>query len=343
MSLAQEIKRKALEIGFDLVGITDASPIDSEQVGLLVDWLKSGFAGEMKYMLRNFEKRIDPVKLLENAQSIICVGLNYKPPKQKSKAPDPIVPIGKVSSYAQYEDYHPFIKERLRKLIEFVGSVTDRDNKFKICVDSVPLAERAFAVRAGLGFIGKNHMLINPELGPEIFLGEIITTLKLSANEPFIFHSERKKPLALSGVEGKAGSRNLFKKAECSNCDKCINACPTGALGADGHFEANKCISYLTIEHKGRIHPYLSEKIDDRLFGCDECVLACPWQEDAPVCKNKQFRFYNDRAKLDLERILNLSKRDFDAEFADTTIKRIGLERLKRNAGICLSNINRSS
>jgi len=313
MSLSQEIKHKALELGFDLIGITDASPLNTEQVEMFTDWLKSGYAGQMSYLHRNFEKRTQPTELLENAQSIICVGLNYKPPKLKP--PDPTAPMGKIANYAQYEDYHPFIKKRLRKLSEFISSVTSQDHKFKICVDSAPLAERALAARAGLGFIGKNRMLINPKLGPQIFLGEIIMTLKLPTDE--------------------AITNN------CSNCDKCIKACPTGALMPDGRFDANKCINYLTIEYKGRITPYLAEKIADRLFGCDDCVLACPCQEDAPVCKNKQFKFYNNRTKLDLSRILNLTQQNFDTEFDDSTIRRIGLERLKRNARICLDNINR--
>jgi len=354
MSLSQEIKRKALELGFDLIGITDASSLNTEQVEMFTEWLKSGYAGQMSYLHSNFEKRTHPAKLLENAQSIICVGLNYKPPKHKPTPSHSTAPMGKVANYAQYEDYHPFINKRLNKLTEFISSVTGRVHKFKICVDSVPLAERALAVRAGLGFIGKNRMLINPTLGPQIFLGEIITTLKLSIDEPIIFHSERseanlhrhserKKPLALSGVEGEAEPRNLFNKAECSNCDKCISACPTGALMPDGQFDANKCINYLTIEYKGRILPDLAEKIADRLFGCDDCVLACPYQKDAPACKNKQFKFYNNRAKLDLGWILNLTQQDFDTEFADSTIRRSGLDRLKRNARICLANINSSS
>jgi epoxyqueuosine reductase len=320
MSLSQEIKHKALELGFDLIGITNASPIDAKQVELLAEWLKSGCAGQMSYLHRNLEKRTQPAKLLENAQSIICVGLNYKPPKQKPKPPEATTSIGKVASYAQYEDYHPFIKERLRKLTEFISSAAGRDHKFKICVDSVPLAERALAARAGLGFIGKNRMLINPKLGPQIFLGEIITTLKLSIDKQVSCHSIT---------------------TECSNCDKCINACPTGALMPDGQFDANMCINYLTIEYKGRIPPDLAEKIADRLFGCDDCVLACLYQKDAPACKNKQFKFYNDRAGLDLGWILNLTQQDFDTEFADSTIRRSGLDRLKRNARICLDNINR--
>ncbi len=208
MSLSQEIKRNAIELGFDLVGITDASPIDAKQAELLAEWLRLGCAGQMSYMHSNFEKRTQPAKLLENAQSIICVGLNYTHPKQQLKSPDLTAPMGKVANYAQYEDYHSFIKKRLRKLSEFIISVAARDHKFKICVDSVPLAERALAARAGLGFIGKNRMLINPKLGPQIFLGEIITTLKLAIDEP--------------------------KTSECSKCDKCINACPTGALRPEG-------------------------------------------------------------------------------------------------------------
>jgi epoxyqueuosine reductase len=311
MSLAECIKQKALELGFDLIGITDASVIDARQVELLAGWLASGFAGEMDYMHKNFEKRINPSKLLKNAKSVICVGLNYKPLKIKS--PAVTVPTGKVANYAQYEDYHLFIKKQLRKLTDFIDSIVDTSFNFRICVDSAPLAERALAARAGLGFIGKNHMLINPKLGPQIFLGEVVTTLKLPTDEPV--------------------------KADCSSCNKCLTACPTGALRADGHFDANKCISYLTIEYKGQILPDLAEKIGNRLFGCDECVLACTYQESAPVCKNKQFKFYSDRAELNLCEVLNLIERDFETKFTNFPIKRLGLERLKRNAQICLANI----
>ena len=315
MGLAEQIKQKALELGFDLVGITDASPIEAKQVELLAGWLKAGCAGRTSYMHRNFEKRIDPAKLLENAQSVICVGLNYTPSKTQPKRAEPDAPTGRVANYAQYEDYHSFIKKQLRKLTEFIISIANENVKFKICVDSVPLAERALAARAGLGFIGKNHMLISPVLGQQIFLGEIITDLKLETDKPI------------------AGN--------CSDCNKCIEACPTGALRADGQFDADKCISYLTIEYKGEIPAELAEKIGDRLFGCDECVLACPYQESAPVCKNRQFKFYSDRDQLNLQNVLNLGAEDFKTQFADSVIKRLGLDRLKRNARICLANKNR--
>jgi len=347
MSLTEKVKHKAIELGFDLVGITEAAPIDAGQTELLMGWLKSGFAGEMKYMHRNLQKRTDPAKLLEDAKSVICVGLNYKPPERSASLPASrsdarqsdlrrAAAVGKVANCGQYEDYHRFIRERLGRLIDFVSSIADPGHKFKICVDSVPLAERTLAARAGLGFIGKNHMLINPKLGGQVFLGEVITTLKLQTDEPIVFGSEQKEPLALSGVGGEE-SMDIIA-AKCAKCNKCIDACPTGALRADGQFDANKCISYLTIEYKGQIPSELAEKIGDRLFGCDECFLACPWHQDAPVCKNKQFKFYDERARLNLQEVLNLSRQDFDMKLADSPIKRLGLERLKRNAQVCLNN-----
>jgi epoxyqueuosine reductase len=310
MSLSQEIKYKALELGFDLVGITSACPIDDERVKLLTEWLRSGFAGQMSYLQKNLDKRINPASLLEGAQSIIVVGLNYKPPENKQTHSS--APSGKIASYAQYEDYHIFIKKLLRKLADFTTFAAGKNHRFKICVDSTPIAERALAARAGLGFIGKNHLLINPELGPQILLGEIITTLKLQSDKPI--------------------------RGDCSDCNKCISVCPTGALSADGQFDATKCINYLTIEYKGQIPTELGEKIGDHLFGCDECILACPYQQNAPICKNKHFKFYADRAELDLQEILKLTEEEFEKRFADSVIKRLGLAGLQRNARVCIAN-----
>ena len=306
-----------IELGFDLVGVTDASPIDTRQAEFFAWWLKSGFAGQMEYMHRNLQKRLDPAKLLENAQSVIVVGLNYTPPKHEQKPLDTDLPTGRVASYAQYEDYHSFIKERLCELVDFIKSLASAGVKSRVCVDSAPLAERALAVRAGLGFIGKNHMLINPELGCRIFLGEVVTELKLTIDEPI------------------AG--------DCAACHKCLDACPTGALRPDGQFDAGKCINYLTIEYKGQVLPELAEKIGDRLFGCEECIDICPYQKQAPTCTNKQFRFYHDRARIELQEVLNLSEESFEATFTNSPIKRLGLEGLKRNARICLANITRSA
>jgi len=339
MSLTEVIKYKALELGFDLVGVTDASPIDSRQVQLFNKWLASGFAGQMNYMHRNLDKRMYPSKVLENAQSVIVLGLNYKPPRQNQ--PDSAAPTGRVATYAQYEDYHLFIKTRLRKLTDFVGSLAGPGHRFKICVDSSPVAERALAARAGLGFIGKNHMLINPALGPQIFLGEIITNLELKPLNGCGYDARFVERQTLNATDTSRANvgRNTQPAASCESCSNCIDACPTGALRADGQFDATKCINYLTIEHKGTIPLELAEKISDRLFGCDECVLACPYQQKASVCRNTEFKFYRDRAVLSLQQILDMNEGDFEGAFADSVIKRIGLDGLKRNARICLMNV----
>lgn len=313
MGLAEDIKQKAFQLGFDLVGITDASPLDNEQFKFFTDWLALGYAGRMDYMRDNLDKRTNPVKLLESARSIICLGLNYNPPKAQQEIAAAAEPMGTVANYARYEDYHPFIKKQLRKLTDFIGSIAGTGFRFRICIDSAPVAERTLAARAGLGFIGKNRMLINPQLGPQIFLAEIVTSIKLPPDEPI--------------------------KTYCSNCNKCLNACPTGALRPDGHLDANKCISYLTIEHKGEIPPDLSPKIGVHLFGCDECVISCPHHADAPVCKNKQLRFYAERSKLNLHKILNMTEDDFETRFAGTAFIRLGLDCLKRNAQTCLNNL----
>ena len=312
MGLALDIKEKAVEIGFDVVGVTDASVIDGEDVERMRRWLQAGCAGGMDYLQRNFEKRTNPGLLVENARSVICVGLNYNFVEQKPGSEETFRDFGRVARYAQYEDYHPFMKQLIRDLVAFIQSQIGKEFLFKICVDSVPLAERSLAQRAGLGFIGKNHMLINPELGPELFLGELITDLELDIDEP-----------AIGG---------------CSGCRKCIEACPTGALSGDGQFDASKCISYLTIEHKGSIGEETARSIGDRLFGCDRCVMACPYQDKAPECKNSGFRFNPEIGRLELGEVMAMDSRAFEAKFGDSVIKRLGLERFKRNAVICLGN-----
>ena len=156
-------------------------------------------------------------------------------------------------------------------------------------------------------------MLINPGLGCRILLGEIVTTLAIEADEPFV--------------------------GDCGECDKCIRACPTGALQCDGNLDASRCINYLTIEHKGEIARELACKIGGRLFGCEECILVCPYQKSAPSCSNRQFRLYPDREKIDPNEILSMDEESFAARFAGSAIGHTGLDSLKRNARICLANI----
>jgi epoxyqueuosine reductase len=314
MNLTESIKQKVIDIGFDLVGITGAEAIDADQIEYLSSWLTAGHAAAMHYMHRNFEKRTNPAKLLAGAKSVICVGLNYKPLAIiESKPQSTPADYAGIANHALYEDYHPFMKNRLRKLTDFIStSIEPTDWRFKICVDSAPLAERALARRAGLGFIGKNHMLINSRLGLQILLGEVITDLKLDCDSPISNH--------------------------CPDCNKCVRACPTGALDSAGGFDANKCISYLTIEHKGQIPNNLTGKIGNHLFGCDECILACPYNLNAPACRNRQFKFLSECRHIEPAQIPAWEAAKFDEYFTASVVKRLGLEGLKRNAKICLAN-----
>jgi len=308
MNLTEAIKQKAIELGFDLVGITSAEPIDAGQIEYLKNWLAAGRAAGMSYMHTNFAKRTNPARMLPGAKSVICVGLNYKPSPLEASSD-----YGRIANYALYEDYHPFMKKLLRTLARFMSDLVGSGNcTFKICVDSAPFTERALAQRAGLGFIGKNHMLINPRLGLQIFLGEIITDIELDHDSPMTNH--------------------------CPDCNKCIRACPTGALDSAGTFDANKCISYLTIEHKGQIPDELAHKIGSRLFGCDKCVLACPYDLNASAQTNTKLRYFAEYNRIQPDRILSWDKTQFDRFFSKSSVKRLGLERLKRNAKICLAN-----
>jgi epoxyqueuosine reductase len=308
MNYTKAVKQKSLELGFDLTGITSASKIPPSHAQYLRDWLKSGFHADMGYMSRNIEKRLNPAVLLENAISVVCVGLVYKPQTPDN---DENAGFAGISDYALYDDYHGFIKERLFALADYISEISHSQNiRTKICVDSTPVAERSLAQRAGLGFIGKNHMLINPEMGVEIFLGELITDLQLEPDEPM--------------------------ENACSDCCKCIRACPTGALSADGSFDANRCISYLTIEHKGDFPDGTAAKIGNSLFGCDRCVRACPYHFCGQTRKNQDMKFCVNRRYLDPAEILNWDQEMFDKIFANSPVERLGLAALKRNANACI-------
>ncbi len=350
MSLEQEIKDKALALGFDAAGITDAAPMGPEHAAHFKAWLRAGYAGCMDYMHRNLDKRLHPAKLLDGAKSVIVVALYYRSPAvgwvvpTSSADPTEMVgtahptgrePLGKVAQYAQHEDYHPFIKDRLRELVDFIRARTDGAERFKIGVDSAPLAEKALAVRAGLGFIGRNHLLIHPQLGPQILLGEVITTAGLRPDAPV------------------GGS--------CAECDRCFKACPTGALRPDGFLDASRCISCLTqygareeewndgiLEHWNSAKEpsqrstiplfHNPDPLRGWLFGCDECLLACPFQHQAPARANPQFRWYPERTALNPREVLGWTDEEFETRLHDSPIRRPGLERLQSSARLCLGD-----
>jgi epoxyqueuosine reductase len=309
MSLEQEIKDQALALGFDAAGIADAAPLGPEHVEHFEAWLRAGCAGRMHYMQRSLTKRLNPAQLLDGARSVLLVALAYKPREENGEPASPGTPIGKVAQYAQYEDYHPFMKSLLRELAGFLEHAAGQKHEYRIGVDSAPVAEKALAARAGLGFIGRHHLLIHPRLGPQILLGEIITTLGLAPDEP--------------------------RNGTCRNCHACVKACPAGALREDGLLDARRCISYRT--------QYESEDDPVRdtagwVFGCDECLRACPFSHSAPPRANRGFKHYAERACLNLREVRDLTAADFEARFHDSPIRRPGLETLQHNARACLES-----
>lgn len=309
MGITSLIKDKALEVGFDLVGVTSAEPLGDEHIKRLEDWLDAGYAGAMGYMHRNFDKRVNPGELLDGAKSVICVALNYTPAEVPENINDP--EIAQIAKFALYEDYHGFMKDKLREVAEFIVEATGGDGRFKICVDSVPLLERALAQRAGIGFIGTNRMLINPDFGLQLLLGEIITTVELDADKPI------DKP--------------------CAQCDKCVLACPTRAIKSDGTVDARKCISYQTIENKGEIPDEIAKLVGNRVFGCDKCIDICPFQTFAKekAAKNKDLKFHSERLNLKLAEILEMDEERFMEVFGGSSVERTGLEKLKATIRKC--------
>jgi len=305
MDLSNAIKQRGLQLGFDLVGITTAEAIGPEDTSYLKDWLNDGCPDELQYMHRNIDVRSDPAKLLPSAQSVICAGLNYKPP-QIADSTQP--PTARIANFALYEDYHIFIKKQLHKLCDFIkDKITPKEADFKVCVDTAPIMERALAQRAGIGFIGKNHFLIHPQLGLQLLLGEIVTGLKLPADTPMT--------------------------NKCPDCNKCMRACPSGALAGNGSFDGRKCISFL---NQYNSEPTSQQAKSDFMFGCDECILSCPFNINAPQRANSDFKFFQERMTLLPAEIINLSQSEFDKYFAGSPVERLGLEKLKLNAKACL-------
>ena len=297
----QKIKHKAAELGFFACGISKADflPEDDKRVR---NWLDKGFNAEMVYMENHFEKRLDPIKLLEGAKSVISVLFNYFPKE--------IIPSKdnyKISKYAYGKDYHFVMKDKLKELLIFIEEETGETNS-RAFVDSAPVLDRAWAAKSGLGWIGKNTNLINKKQGSFFFVGEIITAVELDYSD---------MPIPKS----------------CGHCTKCIEACPTHAL-RPYEVNANRCISFLTIENKADVIPSeLKGKFEDWIFGCDICQDVCPWNRFSIANIEPAFepneQLINMR-KTDWE---NLTEDQFRDIFKGSPVKRTKYKGLMRNIG----------
>ena len=297
MTLAAALKRRADELGFVACGITDPSPI--EDGGWLDRWLASGYAGVMRYLHRQARKRKDPRLILPEARSVVVVLDNYY-----DGDPDP-GPPPKIARYARGADYHRVTRERLEPLADLLRGHGAR--LAHTYTDSGPVPERALALRAGLGWIGKNTMLIRPGAGSFFFIGTIFTDLAL----------EQDQPLATD---------------HCGSCTRCLEACPTGALVEPRVLDATRCISYLTIEQKGPIPEPLAERLEGWVFGCDICNQVCPWNlrfaEPTPA---DEFRPRHALDGAGTELFDGMDEEEFARRFGDTPLERPGLAGMRRN------------
>ncbi|MCC7331019.1 MAG: tRNA epoxyqueuosine(34) reductase QueG [Flavobacteriales bacterium] len=296
--LTQKIKTKAQQMGFSFCGISKAEFLEDE-APRLEDWLKNNRHGKMQYMENYFDKRLNPTLLVEGSKSVISLMYNYFP--KQTQREDTF----KISKYAYGEDYHHVIKEKLKELAEFIVSETG-DANFRIFTDSAPVLDRAWAKKSGLGWIGKNAMLINPKKGSFFFLAEIILDVEFDYDSPI--------------------------KDYCGTCSACIDVCPTDAILPNKVIDGSKCISYFTIELKDEILPSeVKGKFNDWIFGCDICQDICPWNR---FSKPTDELLFSPNPKL-----LNYSKKEwtelsseiFNEIFKKSAVKRTKFEGLKRN------------
>lgn len=307
------VKRRALELGFDAAGITDLSPPPHGEA--LKRWIREGMAGTMRYMERQLEARLRPNTILPGATRAVVVTKHYL-------TPDPPGEVGKgrVAKYARGRDYHKALRPALEQLALYIRSLGGAGTLAKPYCDAGPVPERELAQRAGLGWIGKNTMLIDPKRGSYSFIATILTDLDLATDPP-------------------------FQADRCGSCTRCLEACPTGALVEERVVDSRQCISYLTIEYKGAtIEPELADRFGDWVFGCDICQDVCPWNvKFAEPPGDDLLEPDAELALLDLEEILSLSEREFKRRFAHTAIMRAGRKALQRNATVVRRLQNRES
>jgi epoxyqueuosine reductase len=304
------VKSLAAAIGFDRVGVTLARPLD--RAAYYRDWLARGHAGSMAYLQRNVELRCNPAQILPGARSIICTALSYKRPAPSSVPDEPVT--GRVSSYARGRDYHVVLRGKLESLGREMQHAIGEPFDSRAFVDTGPLIERELAAAAGLGWIGKNTMLLHERLGSFLFLGEIVTTLELAPDAPAIDH--------------------------CGSCTRCLDACPTSAFPAPFQLDASRCISYLTIEHRGDMPPDLAQQAGDWVYGCDVCQEVCPFNTRAPLGTNGELAAESIPARLPLVPLTTLTSGDYRRLTDGTAARRASRQMWQRNAVIALANSN---
>jgi epoxyqueuosine reductase len=304
LSLAQELKEEALRIGFASVGI---APADQSFAPHLDAWLAADCHGTMEWMEARADERVSPTALWADARSVIALGMAYHPPSETTRP----ATRGVISTYAQGADYHDVVKRALKALARWMVDRTGCE--LKVFVDTAPVMEKPLAASAGIGWQGKHTNLVSRSHGSWLFLGAIMTTLELEVDAP---HTDR-----------------------CGSCTACQTACPTDAFPAPYKLDARRCISYLTIEHKGPIPNEFRRAMGNRIYGCDDCLAACPWNRFAAAAHaNKAFAPRAELSAPTLSDLLALDDAAFRRVFSGSPIKRIGRDRMIRNVAIAAGN-----
>ena len=312
--LTQKIKQWGRELGFAAVGIADGD-LSTAEAGLQ-EWLAQGFHGEMDYMASHGTKRSRPAELVPGTVRIISARLDYFPPV--SADPHDVLAnadAAYVSRYALGRDYHKVLRNRLQNLAEKISAEIG-EHHFRAFTDSAPVLEVALAAKSGLGWRGKHTLLLNRQHGSWFFLGEIYTDLPLPVDAPEAGH--------------------------CGTCSACIDVCPTAAIVAPYTVDARRCISYLTIELKGSIPPALRPLLGNRIYGCDDCQLACPWNRFAQKTLEPDFAIRHGLDNISLAELFSWDEATFLHKFAGSAVFRIGHEQWLRNIAIALGNAPKS-
>lgn len=307
-TIESQIKEAARSLGFDACRIGEASKPSSAQA--FEDWIEKGFHGDMHWIERNMEKRLDIKKVLSNAQSVVSVAISYSRLSHSPESPDE---RPTVARYARYNDYHNVLKPTLKTLSERIAELTRTEPKENLWyLDTGPILERDAAQKCGIGFVGKHTNLINRSLGNWFFIAEIISAASLEPDPP--------------------------EPNRCGVCVRCIDSCPTNAIVAPFQLDARKCISYWTIEHRGSIPEWIRPAIGGRIFGCDDCLAACPWNRFAQEGALMRDAYRPDIAEDSPKEWLQLSDAEFRERFRGTPLFRTKRQGILRNVLIALGN-----
>jgi len=313
--LGTDIKRWGETLGFQQVGIADTDlTAESEK---LMQWLAAGFHGSMDYMARHGGNRAKPETIVPGTVRVVTVRLNYEAPESKeswSVVEDSSAAF--ISRYALGRDYHKILRSKLQALADKISAEVGDGFQYRVFTDSAPVMEVALASKAGIGWRGKHTLLLNRDAGSMFFLGEIYVNLPLPVDAPTTEH--------------------------CGSCTKCIDVCPTQAIVAPYQLDARRCISYLTIEHKGSIPLEFREAIGNRIYGCDDCQLVCPWNKYAQVAVEKDFAVRHGLDDISLLELWAWTEQQWLERMEGSAIRRIGYERWRRNLAVAMGNALRS-